>query len=391
MKQPAILACNAGSNSLKCALFEVNTNTLLQRFEADNIHQKTVVTIEDSDKKILLHKKIKQTGYEAALVFFLEWQQENFKNVQIKAVGHRIVHGGDSFDSPVIVTPSVEEELMTLIPLAPIHQPHNLKLIKIITKHCPNVIQIACFDTAFHKTQCWAAKQYALPRDLVQREKIYRYGFHGLSYDYIAQILPQYIGLLAKQRIVITHLSGGCSACALKNGKSFATTMGFTALEGMMMGTRPGNVDPGVLLYLLQSKKVSLSELEELLYQKSGLLGVSGISKDMRKLSNNSQKNAKKAIELFCYRAACEIGSLMAALGGLDVLVFTGAMGKEEFLIREKICTQMRWLFMLDETANRCNEEQIYAKNSPVKVFALATDEEKVIAQQVQRLLDNKE
>lgn len=365
-----ILTCNAGSNSLKCALYDIDLN-LKARFEADRIHEKdSSVTVKSDQDEVLVQDQAGQ-GYESALDYFLKWKDQNIK-ATTRAAGHRIVHGGETFSRPVRISPDVKEVLEQLVPLAPSHQPHNLKLIDILAVKMPDLEQVACFDTSFHKTMPRVARQYGLPRELVEEEKIYRYGFHGLSYEYIAGILPDHIGSLENQKIIIAHLGGGCSACALKDGKSIATTMGFSALDGMMMNTRPGALDPGIFLYLLQEKKMNAEDLENLLYKKSGLLGVSGISADMRDLDDNPDEAAQKAVELFCYRAVEELGKLIAVLGGMDVLVFTGAMGEKDRIIRDQICSRLHWL-------------------GDFKTLALATDEEIVIARHTKEQLKETE
>lgn len=384
-----ILTCNAGSNSLKCALYEKNNVRLLYMFDADRIHENAQIVLQDAKGQAILEGSTKP-GYEAALVFLLNWKSREVANDNIVAAGHRIVHGGNVFTSPVEVTPTVRAELKKLIPLAPLHQPHNLNLIDILQDKIPNLIQTASFDTAFHQNQPWVAKQFAVPRDLTEEEHLYRYGFHGLSYEYIAGILPEYLEDCDYKKIIVVHLGSGASACAMRSGKSIATTMGLTALDGLMMSTRCGQIDPGIILYLLKQKGMSVNEVEALLYKKSGLLGVSGISADMRDLDDNAQKAAQEAVELFCYMAARQIGGLIVALGGMDALVYTGAMGKKDAVIRKHICDYLTWLpLALDEQANNDNNDRISAMQSAVDILALKTNEEVIIARQTARILNH--
>lgn len=385
-----ILTCNAGSNSLKCALYESDTLTLAYHFEADRIHDKAIYTLKDADDSMLHEEKGAESGYDAALSKLLDWYKESEKG-SIIAAGHRIVHGGKNYDSPVKINSNVRQALEKLVPLAPLHQPYNLKLIDILAERFEDLPQIACFDTAFHRTQPRVAQQFALPYELTEKENILRYGFHGLSYEYITNILPEHIGNIGGKRILIAHLGGGASICAIRDGQSIATSMGFTALDGLMMATRCGDLDPGVILYLLKEKGMSPYEIEELLYKKSGLLGVSGISGDMRDLDSKESKHAKQAVELFCYTAAKQLGSLITVMGGLDVLVFTGAMGSGDFFIRAQICDYLRWLGLrIDEVANAENHTTISLESSTITALALPTDEEQIIAKHTAQTLNLK-
>lgn len=382
-----IITCNAGSNSLKCALFDSKSLNLAYHFEADRIHDEATCTLEDVSGEVILEEKLSEQGYGAALSHLLEWYENNGDG-SIIAAGHRIVHGGQEFDGPVQVDDKVKQALEKLIPLAPLHQPHNLALMEHVSEEFSGLPQVACFDTAFHRTQPWVAQQFALPREFTE-EGILRYGFHGLSYAYITQILPKHIGSLEGKRVIIAHLGGGASMCALKDGKSIATTMGFTALDGLMMATRCGDLDPGAVLYLLKEKGMSTDEVEELLYKKSGLLGTSGISGDMRDLDGKKNPQAKQAVELFCYMAAKELGGLMTVMGGLDALVFTGAMGCGDFFVRAQICDYLRWMQLrVDEVANAKHHTTISMESSPIRVLALPTDEEHIIAQQTAQTLN---
>ena len=270
-------------------------------------------------------------------------------------MGHRVVHGGQHYSAPVLIDATVLAELETLVPLAPLHQPHNLATIRVLLETMPSLPQVACFDTAFHRTQPDVAQRFAIPRRFAD-EGVRHYGFHGLSYEYIASVLPTLEPALADARIIVAHLGSGASLCALHKGRSIATTMGFSPLDGLVMGTRCGNIDPGVLLYLMDRHNMDARALEQLLYHQSGLLGVSGISNDMRTLLASDDPHAQEAIELFVYRVGREIGSLAAALGGLDALVFTGGIGEHSAVIRAKVCHQAAWLGLeLDDSANEAD------------------------------------
>jgi acetate kinase len=306
---------------------------------------------------------------------------------ELLAVGHRVVHGGQYCSAPVLIDAKVLKDLEAVIPLAPLHQPHNLAAIRAFQEIMPNLPQVACFDTAFHRTQPDVAQRFALPRHFFD-EGVRHYGFHGLSYEYITSVLPTVEPSLADARIIVAHLGNGASLCAIHKGRSIATTMGFTPLDGLVMGTRCGSLDPGVLLYLMNQHNMYAQALEELLYHQSGLLGVSGISSDMRTLLTSDEPNAQEAIELFVYRIGREIGSLAAALGGLDALVFTGGIGEHSAVIRAKVCRQALWLGLeLDELANETEVKQISTLNSKVSVWVVATDENLMIAQHTLRQL----
>jgi acetate kinase len=296
------------------------------------------------------------------------------------AVGHRVVHGGEQFAAPVLVDDPILDQLEKLAPLAPLHQPHNLAPIRVIGRIAPNVAQVACFDTAFHRSQPPVSQIYALPRDL-SATGVKRYGFHGLSYDYIASVLPGLVGDAARGRVVVAHLGNGCSMCAMRDGESVATTMGFTALEGLPMGTRSGAIDPGVILYLLTERAMSVADVSDLLYHRSGLLGMSGISNDMRTLLASNAREAADAVDLFVYRITRELGSLAAALGGLDVLVFTAGIGEHAAPVRARVCENAAWLgIRLDAAANLSGDPRISTADSPVSVWVVPTNEELMIA-----------
>ena len=310
---------------------------------------------------------------------------------RLSAVGHRVVHGGTRFSGPVRVDVRILSELRALIPLAPLHQPHNLAAIEAVADEAPWLDQVACFDTAFHRTQPAVAQAFALPRRYADAG-IRRYGFHGLSYEYVAATLPRLDQRAAAGRTVVAHLGNGASMCALEGGQSVATTMGFTALDGLMMGTRCGAIDPGVLLYLIDRHRMDAAQLQQLLYEQSGLLGVSGRSSDMRDLLASTEPAAREAIDLFVYRASRELGSLAAALGGLDALVFTGGIGENAAPIRARICQEASWLGLrLDPEANARGGPCITTADSAAAAWVVPTNEELMIAMHARALLGTHE
>jgi len=359
-----LLVINAGSSNLKVSLFT---------------YQKTITLI----KYIKIHHV-----FELKKLF--RWIKNSSLNLVVKAVGHRIVHGGRDFFEPTLMTPNVLKKLKELIPFAPIHQPQSLKAVHLIQKNYPHLPQIACFDTAFHKTQTKLAKLFAIPRHLT-KNGIIRYGFHGISYEYISFILPTIIPKIAKKRIIVAHLGSGASLCAMYKGKSVATTMGFSVLDGLMMGTRTGSIDPGILLYLMQEKKYSPKQLEQMLYHKSGLLGVSNIASDVPTLIASKTIEAKEAIELFCYRAASEIGALVSSICGCDAIIFTGGIGENSASIRENICKRLVWLgCAVDKRKNRINSTLFSKGNSKVLLSTVATNEELMIASHTHRSISSR-
>lgn len=381
---------NAGSSSLKFSVFVEEHDRLLlaSHGEIENIEtyphfiahnrlgDKLVEQMLDGDRP-----------YDEVLGFMIGWVEDHLAPVKLAAIGHRVVHGGSFYPAPVKIDADVLAKLETLTPLAPLHQPHNLLLIQTIARLHPDLPQIACFDTSFHLTNSRLSRLYALPHELSDAG-VLRYGFHGLSYEYIAQELSRQEPR-AGGRVVAAHLGNGASMCAMVGGKSVASTMGFSALDGLPMGTRCGNIDPGILLYLLQEKQMTPAAIEHLLYRESGLLGVSGISNDMRELLASSDVRAREAVELFAYRIARELGSLAAAAGGLDVLVFTAGIGEHAAAIRARVCEQARWLGIeLDAAANAAGNACISTPDSRVVVWVLPTNEELVIATHTRRLVE---
>lgn len=396
----SILIVNAGSSSLKCSVFDEDGGKIRQHFRVKvaNLAGPAHLEIYDHSEKadgILVDKMdisaeeldvAHSQAHHQALSVVMNWLDRNTK-FKITQVGHRIVHGGDFYSEPVVITGEVLENLSKLIPLAPLHQPYNLKLVKVCQDLLPGLPQVACFDTAFHSTIPDVARNFAIPRTLT-REGVRRYGFHGLSYQYIHNKLTELDADLAQGRIIVAHLGAGASMCAIENGESIASTMGFTALDGLPMGSRCGQVDPGVLLYLMREHKMDADAIEGLLYKKSGWQGVSGISSDMLTLHKNGSSHAQEAIDMFVYRIARETGSLAAAIGGVDSFVFTGGVGENDAEIRAQVAHQNEWLGMkLDEQRNRANEYLISADDSRVKVFAIPTNEELMIARHTSRLL----
>ena len=323
----------------------------------------------------------------AALDALADWLRTTGDGSRVLGVGHRVVHGGPHHAGAVIVTPWVMAELRALVPLAPLHQPHNLAAIEALADRMPGVPQVACFDTSFHRGQPAVAEVLPLPREIC-RAGLQRYGFHGLSYEYIASVLPQVAPGVAGGRVIVAHLGSGASLCALRSGKSIDSTFGFSALDGLCMGTRPGALDPGVILYLLQTLGLSASEVETILYKQSGLLGISGLSNDMRDLLKSSEPSAQLAVDYFVYRAAREIGALAAVLGGIDALVFTAGIGENSAEIRARISAASAWLGIdLDPDANAVAGPRISRQGSKVSAWVIPTNEELMIDRHTRALL----
>jgi acetate kinase len=379
-----VLVLNAGSSSIKFSVFDIaeaGSLASLYRGEVDGVGARPRFVAADAAGVRLADEKLHaSSGHDEALDIILDWIEARTGGATFIAVGHRVVHGGVRYTAPIRVTPDVLRELEALVPLAPLHQPHNLAPIKSLVKLRPGVPQIACFDTAFHTTQSDVAQTFALPYALFDAG-IKRYGFHGLSYEYIASVLPEYLGGGADGRIVVAHLGAGASMCALRSRRSVATTMGFTALEGLPMGTRTGAIDPGVILHLMSEREMSLAAVTELLYKKSGLLGMSGVSADVRDLLASGSPRAQRALDVFVYRVGRELGSLAAALGGLDALVFTAGIGEHAPSIRARVCRDAEWLGVrLDEAANEVGGACISAPKSPATAWVIPTNEELMIA-----------
>jgi len=386
-----IAVVNAGSSSVKFGFYDSEgEETLLLRGAVEQIGVSPTLSASDGEGNDVVERNWPSDGFThaQAMTAVLEVAREHLpEGSTIVGVGHRVVHGGTQFAGPAQVTSDVISVLEGFSPLAPLHQPHNLAPIKAIAENRPDIPQVACFDTAFHQTQPHLAQAYALPRELSD-EGIKRYGFHGLSYDFVSSRLREIAPDHADKRIIIAHLGNGASVCAIEKGKSVATTMGFTAVEGLMMGTRCGSIDPGVLIYLMDEKGMDARAIESLVYKKCGLLGVSGISSDMRTLRQSDDPRAKEAIDLFIYRIVREIGSLAAALGGIDGLVFTGGIGQRDARTRREVAAGCAWLGAeLDETRNGGAEGLISTDGSKLPMWVVQTDEELVIARQTAGVL----
>jgi acetate kinase len=385
-----IAVLNAGSSSIKFALYEAGRDgARLFHGQVENIGLAAHLAATDATGAAVAERRWEkgELDHQGATNEILKLGRELLAGRPVLAFGHRVVHGGTEFAAPVRVDASVMAALETLVPLAPLHQPHNLAPIAFIAAAAPGIPQIACFDTAFHRSQPALAQEFALPRDLTAAG-VRRYGFHGLSYDFIVSRLGEIDPALAKSRLVIAHLGNGASLCAVAQGRSVASTMGFTAVDGLMMGTRTGALDPGVLLYLMQERRFDAKAIEDLIYRRSGLLGVSGISSDMRTLRQSKAPEATQAIALFVYRIVREIGSLAAALGGLDGLVFTAGIGEHDPATRAEVAAGCGWLGLkLDAARNTLGSGRIGADGESVSVWVVPTDEERMIARYTSQAL----
>ena len=386
------LVLNAGSSSLKFCLFDQPKNgswELAAKGQIEGIGTSPHLSAKDAKGRVLVDQKADgavRDGRDALQTVF-SWLRAKYAGAFVRGVGHRVVHGGERYAAPIVVTKEVLDELHLLIPLAPLHQPYNLAAIEAVTDLLPDVPQVACFDTSFHRSQPSVAKLVPLPRE-VCRKSVQRYGFHGLSYEYIASVLPQIAPEIAAGRVIVAHLGSGASLCAMKGGKSVDNTLGFTALDGLCMGTRPGSLDPGVVLYLFQTLGLSAKEVETILYKKSGLLGISGISNDMRNLLASDEPSARLAVDYFVYRATKEIGALAAVLGGIDGLVFTAGIGENSVEIRRRICESSAWLGIeLDMESNACKRTRITSALSKASAWVIPTNEELMIARHTALLL----
>lgn len=384
-----ILVMNAGSSSIKFAIYPAvpAPRDALIRGKIAGIGSAPDFIIRDDGKLALQEdglENIDPSATHAELtVRLLDWIADHTAGYDLTAVGHRVVHGGRTFHAPVVIQPDIMATLEDLVSLAPLHQPNNLAVIRSITERKPELTQVACFDTSFHRTQPRLAQLFALPRSMTDAG-IIRYGFHGLSYEFIASTLPGVAGPLADQRVIVAHLGNGSSMCAMKNRQSVSSTMGFTALEGLMMGRRCGTLDAGVVLHMMDQMGMSCEEVSRVLYRESGLLGVSGISNDMQVLDCSPDPHALEAIELYCYRAATQLASLVCTIEGLDAIVFTAGIGENSSAVRRLICERLAWLGVsLDASSNDSNATLISNDASAVQVYVIPTDEEAVIADAV--------
>ena len=384
------LVLNAGSSSLKFSVFQRPAGEgwrLEARGQIEGIGASPRLTVKDSNGETLANHDVPVRDGREAVDTLAAWLKSKYGGSRVLGIGHRVVHGGSRFKAPTVLTPQVLEHLRGLIPLAPLHQPYNLAAIDAAINRLPDVPQVACFDTSFHRGQPAVSDLIPLPREL-RDAGLQRYGFHGLSYEYIASVLPQVAPKIAHGRVIVAHLGSGASLCALKDGKSLDSTLGFTALDGLCMGTRPGALDPGVVLHLFQGLNLTAKEVETLLYKKSGLLGISGISNDMRDLLGRAEADAQLAVDYFVYRVAKEIGALTAVLGGVDGLVFTAGIGENSPEIRERICDASAWLGVeLNDSANRDRASEISTARSRVSVWVIPTNEELMIARHTGSLL----
>jgi acetate kinase len=388
----AIVVLNAGSSSLKFSLFVVRADGLVLDVggQIEGLRTAPRFVARDGSGRPVAERSWGEgasLGHDGAVEHLTGFLRERLTGDRLIGVGHRVVHGGPEYAEPVRVDRGVLEALERLVPLAPLHQPHNLSPIAALLERAPDLPQVACFDTAFHRTNPDVAQRFALPEDL-HEAGVRRYGFHGLSYEYIASALPGVDARAAHGRTVVLHLGNGSSMCAMQSGKSVASTMGFTAVDGLPMGTRCGALDPGVILYLVDERNLDTRAIERLLYNESGLLGMSGISSDMRTLLASADPRATLAVDVYVYRIRRELGSLAAALGGLDALVFTAGIGENAAAIRERVCRDGAWLGIeLDATANQAGGPRISAAGSRVSAWVIPTNEELMIGRHTRRLL----
>jgi acetate kinase len=386
------LVLNAGSSSLKfCVYRRANEEDwqVAGRGQIEGIGTSPRLYVKDDQGAVLANKNLDASVADghAAIDALASWLRSKWSGARVLGVGHRVVHGGGRYGQPVLMTRQILADLHELVPLAPLHQPYNLAAIDAVFERLPDVPQVACFDTGFHSGQSQVAELIPLPKSICN-SGLRRYGFHGLSYEYIASVLPEVTPAIAKGKVIVAHLGSGASLCALRDRKSVDSSLGFTALDGLCMGTRPGALDPGVVLYLFQSLGLSAKEVEKMLYTQSGLLGISGISNDMRVLLDSSEPEARLAVDYFIYRAAKEIGALAAVLGGIDALVFTAGIGENSPEIRRRICEASSWLGVeLDGEANASGRSRISTPESKVSAWVVPTNEELMIARHTWSLL----
>src|SRR5215471_8006047 len=391
LREP-IFVINAGSSSVKFSLYRTAPDRSVEagaHGQVEGIGTSPRLKVADAQGRVLADQVVAGKDYTGAIAEIHDWFKTYVgSEAALDGIGHRVVHGGSIYSRPVVIDDRVIAGLEELVPLAPLHQPHHIAAIRAFASIAPKVPQVACFDTAFHYSQPPLAREFALPREL-SAKGIHRYGFHGLSYEYIVAKLPEVAPAYANGKIIVAHLGNGASMCAINEGRSIATTMGFTPVDGLPMGTRTGTLDPGVILFLLGQEGMDADTIEHLIYERSGLLGVSGLSSDMRMLLTSGAPAAKEAIDLFVYRIGRELGSLVAALGGLDALVFTGGIGENAAEVRARVCAPAKWIgIALDEAANSRNGLLISAPASAVSVWVVPTDENLMVARHTRQLLD---
>jgi acetate kinase len=386
------LVLNAGSSSLKFCVYRLGERgwQVAGRGQIEGIGTSPRLTVKDAQGEVLADEHLDATVSDghAATGALAVWLRSKWGGARVLGVGHRVVHGGVYYSQPVRLTREILADLQKLVPLAPLHQPYNLAAIEAVFEKLPDVPQVACFDTGFHSGHARVAELIPLPTSIC-KSGLQRYGFHGLSYEYVASVFPEIAPETARGRVIVAHLGSGASLCALKEGKSVDSTLGFTALDGLCMGTRPGALDPGVVLYLFQSLGLTAKEVESILYKQSGLLGISGISNDMRDLLSKDAPEARLAVDYFVYRTAKEIGALAAVLGGIDGLVFTAGIGENSPEIRQRICEASSWLGVeLDAQANTSRKSRISTPQSKVSAWVIPTNEELMIARHTWSLLE---
>jgi acetate kinase len=388
----AIVVINAGSSSIKFSLFVARDAELALdlRGQIEGLYTAPHFVAKAPDGATRSERKWaegEKLGHDGALAHLFGYLREELHDDHLIGVGHRVVHGGLEYSQPVIVSSEVVAALERFVPLAPLHQPHNLAPIRALLAQAPDVPQVACFDTAFHRTNPELAQRFAIPEEL-HAAGVRRYGFHGLSYEYIGSVLADYDGKAATGRTIVLHLGNGSSMCAMHGGRSVASTMGFTAVDGLPMGTRCGSLDPGVILYLMDERGMDVRAVEKLIYSQSGLLGVSGLSSDMRSLLGSQDPRAKLAVDLYCYRIGRDLGSLAAALGGLDAIVFTAGIGENSAPVREQVLNAAAWLGVrVNKEQNRRHGPRVSAQQSRVSAWAIPTNEELMIARHTRKLI----
>jgi acetate kinase len=379
------LVINAGSSSLKFCVYQRSGDKdweVAARGQVEGIGTSPRLSAKDAHGEVLVKENLRAAVADghSAIEALASWLRSKWAGARVLGVGHRVVHGGVRYSRPVLLTRQILAELQELVPLAPLHQPYNLAAINAVFDRLPDVPQVACFDTGFHADHSQVVNLVPLPGN-IRKSGLQRYGFHGLSYEYIASVLPEVDSKLAKGRVIVAHLGSGASLCAMKDGKSIDSSLGFTALDGLCMGTRPGALDPGVVLFLFQNLGLNAKEVETILYKQSGLLGISGISNDMRDLLSRTEPEARLALDYFVYRAAKEIGALAAVLGGIDGLVFTAGIGENSPEIRQRICEATAWLGLeLDAQANAEGQQRISTPRSKISAWVVPTNEELMIA-----------